>query len=89
MNKCFTDIIFEGEGYSPLVGNSTNKERETIQITPAMITKKSIRYCRELTSTSRQWMEQNPNGALIHDYVKFPGKLDHTTCVSVQVSNSS
>jgi hypothetical protein len=34
---------------------------------------------------NRQWMEQNPNGALQHDYVKFPGKLDHTTIVCCQV----
>jgi len=81
MNKFFTEIILEKENSTSLKDGGTTE----IQITPGLITKKAIRYCRNLTSTSRQWMEQNPNGALVHDYNKYPGKLDHTTCVSIQV----
>lgn len=81
MNKCFTDLIHEQERSTMLSSFGPQKD---IVVTPALITKKAIRYCREITGGSRQWMEQNP-GALVHDYVKFPGKLDHTTCVCSQV----
>jgi len=54
-------------------------------VTSSLICKKSIRYCRQITATSRQWMEQNPSGILESNYVKYPGKLDHCTCVCFQV----
>jgi len=52
---------------------------------PSLIAKLIMRYCRDITSSSRQWMEQNPHGVLESDYVKYPGKLDHTTCVAIMV----
>jgi len=39
----------------------------------------------DLTSASREYMEQNPFLALSHDYQKYPGKMDHTTCVALKV----
>jgi len=39
----------------------------------------------ETTGAGRQFMEQHPNTALEHDYVKYPGKMDHTTCVSFKI----
>lgn len=54
---------------------------------PSLISKIIMRYCRDITSSSRQWMEQNPHGVLASDYVKYPGKLDHTTVVALQVGN--
>jgi len=32
-------------------------------------------------------MEQNPNLPLINDYVKYPGKMDHTTCIAFKVGD--
>jgi hypothetical protein len=52
---------------------------------PSVMTKMIMRYCRDTTSSSRQWMEQNPHGVLESDYVKYPGKLDHTTVVAILV----
>jgi len=56
-----------------------------LDITPAIIAKKLIRHCRDITAISRQWMEQNPNKVLDPDYIKFPGKLDHATCLAFVV----
>jgi len=69
--------------YSKIIKEEAQKCGQ--EVTPSLICQKSIRHCRDLTSSSRQWMEQNPNGVLVHDYVRFPGKLDHTTCVCYQV----
>jgi len=52
---------------------------------PSLFTKYILRYCREITGSSRQWMEQNPHGVLESDYIKYPGKLDHTTVVATIV----
>jgi len=57
------------------------------KITPQSITRSLIQYCMEVTEVSRQWMLANPNQKLPEDYTSFPGKMDHTTCVSLQVGD--
>jgi len=54
-------------------------------ISPKVLSKKLLRHCMEATSAGRQYMEQNPNTALEHDYVKYPGKMDHTSCVALKI----
>jgi len=54
-------------------------------LTPKLITKRVINYCLDLTAPSREHMEQNPFIALANDYRKYPGKMDHTTCVAFKV----
>lgn len=49
--------------------------KDSLEINPAIITKKLIKHCRDLTSVSRQWMEQNQDQVLGVNYEKFPGKL--------------
>lgn len=44
-----------------------------------------IDHCRKLTITTRQFMEANPEKGLPKDYVAFPGKVDHTTCLAIKV----
>jgi len=39
----------------------------------------------DVTGNGREFMEQHPNTALEHDYVKYPGKMDHTTCVAFKI----
>jgi len=34
-------------------------------------------------------MEKNPNTPQPSDYEKFPGKMDHTTCISFNVPDGS
>jgi len=54
---------------------------------PSNITTRLIKHCMEITGKSRQWMEQNPKDKLPNDYVEYPGKMDHTTCVAIKVGN--
>lgn len=63
MNQLLTDIIVS----------------DGSEVNPSIVAKKIIRYCRDITSAARQWMEQNPNSVQQADYVQYPGKLDHTT----------
>ena len=54
---------------------------------PRFITQNLLDYCLNVTSLSRQFMEQNPKSPLAHDYIGFPGKMDHATCITVTVGN--
>eukprot|EP01107_Rhizomastix_libera_P003835 TRINITY_DN1657_c0_g1_i2.p1 TRINITY_DN1657_c0_g1~~TRINITY_DN1657_c0_g1_i2.p1 ORF type:complete len:868 (+),score=233.96 TRINITY_DN1657_c0_g1_i2:30-2606(+) len=42
-------------------------------------------YCETLTLPSKEFMENNLTQKLTNDYKKYPGKLDHTTCVVFRV----
>lgn len=42
-------------------------------------------YCAALTLPSKEFMENNLTKKLSHDYRKYPGKLDHTTCLIFRV----
>ena len=42
-------------------------------------------YCMRVTHSSRDFMENNTRDKLPKDYKRFPGKMDHTTCVCVRV----
>lgn len=50
MNKCFTDLIHEQERSNM---HSSFGPQKDIVVTPALITKKAIRYCRDITGGSR------------------------------------
>lgn len=43
-----------------------------------------LRHCESITQSSREWMKEH-KGRLPLDYDRFPGKMDHTTCVAVRV----
>jgi len=57
--------------------------------TPKKITDKLIEHCCKTTKSSREFMEKNPNTPQPSDYEKFPGKMDHTTCISFNVPDGS
>lgn len=59
---------------------------EALAVTPKEITDKLIKYCRSITESSRQWMQQNPASKLPSDYVTYPGKMDHTTAITFRVT---
>jgi hypothetical protein len=40
--------------------------------------------CVAVTQASREWHEAGSTGKLPEDYKRFPGKMDHSTCVCVQ-----
>jgi len=55
-------------------------------VTPRVITKAVIDYCLRNTTMTREYMEMNPNVRTYpKDFRLYPGKMDHTTCVTFQV----
>jgi len=56
---------------------------------PAVITNRLINHCMEVTRKAREFMEKNPHKKQPTDYVEFPGKMDHTTCISFVIGNKS
>ena len=60
-----------------------------IQCSPINIVEKIINHCNSVTKNSRDWMENNVSQPLPKDYEKYPGKMDHTTCVVFRVGLDS
>jgi len=58
------------------------------EVTPSSITDKLMKHCWAVTSKSREYMEKNPNKKQPTDYVGFPGKMDHTTCITFVVGKN-
>jgi len=58
---------------------------DTDELSPANITSRIMKHCLGVTASGREWMEQNPKDKLPLDYVAYPGKMDHATCVVIKV----
>jgi len=56
---------------------------------PGKITERLISHCLEVTRKSREYMEQDMSRKQPIDYIEFPGKMDHTTCVTYIVGRKS
>eukprot|EP01118_Nematostelium_gracile_P017645 TRINITY_DN7609_c0_g1_i2.p1 TRINITY_DN7609_c0_g1~~TRINITY_DN7609_c0_g1_i2.p1 ORF type:complete len:438 (-),score=113.86 TRINITY_DN7609_c0_g1_i2:4-1317(-) len=54
-------------------------------MSPASVTSRIMKHCFSVTASGREWMEQNPKNKLPFDYVNYPGKMDHATCVVLRV----
>jgi len=54
-------------------------------LSPTNITTRIMKHCLAVTASGREWMEQNPKDKLPLDYVAYPGKMDHATCVAIKV----
>jgi hypothetical protein len=54
---------------------------------PSSITDRLINHCLEVTRKAREFMESHPNKKQPTDYIEFPGKMDHTTCVTFVVGH--
>ncbi|KYR02720.1 protein phosphatase 2C-related protein [Tieghemostelium lacteum] len=57
-------------------------------INPIDITSKLIDHCSKTTHRARDFMEKYPNKRQPNDYKEFPGKMDHSTCVTFQIGHS-
>lgn len=53
--------------------------------TPKEVTDRLVNHCITVTKTSRDYMENNQGKRLPEDYIEFPGKMDHTTCLCFRV----
>lgn len=56
-----------------------------VAVCPEVVVHSLIGYCISLTRPSRDWLESTMTGQLPCDYVVFPGKQDHTTCVCIRI----
>jgi hypothetical protein len=76
-------ILRDGVGFDPTIADRLPSGGKIIQ--PSTIVRHILNYCVDTTEASRTWMEENPTGKLPNDFVKYPGKMDHTTCVAFTV----
>ena len=51
---------------------------------PVQVVKVLLTLCMATTETSRDWHESGTAGKLPEDYRKYPGKMDHCTCLCVE-----
>lgn len=59
----------------------------TIQeVTPSSLTEAFVRHAITNTKISRIWMEENQQ-KLPDDAIKYPGKMDHITCLSFKIGS--
>jgi hypothetical protein len=69
--------------------NNNNNNNPTytssVALEPKDITRSLLSHCKEITSSSRHWMQENPTKKLPNDYVKYPGKMDHVTAIAIKV----
>eukprot|EP01126_Amoeba_proteus_P040307 TRINITY_DN4293_c0_g1_i10.p1 TRINITY_DN4293_c0_g1~~TRINITY_DN4293_c0_g1_i10.p1 ORF type:complete len:1171 (-),score=213.78 TRINITY_DN4293_c0_g1_i10:70-3582(-) len=61
--------------------NSIKKERVSMEDLAAAL----LKYCVDLTSSSRKFMENFPTKPLPKNYLDYPGKMDHATCICFRV----
>ncbi|KAF2077306.1 hypothetical protein CYY_001372 [Polysphondylium violaceum] len=66
-------------------GEASSNNSTPASINPSDITKKLIDHCSKVTHNAREFMEKFPNKKQPHDYREFPGKMDHTTCITFQI----
>lgn len=59
------------------------------EINPGLITERVISHCLEVTRKSREYMEEDPARKQPMDYIAYPGKMDHTTCVTFIVGSKT
>eukprot|EP01114_Cavostelium_apophysatum_P008242 TRINITY_DN2059_c0_g3_i1.p1 TRINITY_DN2059_c0_g3~~TRINITY_DN2059_c0_g3_i1.p1 ORF type:complete len:703 (+),score=132.40 TRINITY_DN2059_c0_g3_i1:1461-3569(+) len=72
------------EFINKLIGGSASLTLEN-RTTPFNIACRLTEHVLNLTKPSRSFMEDNPDKKLPADYLKYPGKLDHSTCVSFKI----
>jgi hypothetical protein len=76
--------LFANKFLNTLIGGAKSLQPAT-RTTPSLITNKLTEHSLQLTKPARHFMEQNWNKKLPPDYAKYPGKMDHATCVAFEV----
>ena len=62
-----------------------NIPEDTDELDLSDITETVIKYCKDMSLPSQKFMQENPGKRLPNDYNRFPGKMDHTTLVTIRV----
>eukprot|EP01114_Cavostelium_apophysatum_P006009 TRINITY_DN171_c1_g2_i1.p1 TRINITY_DN171_c1_g2~~TRINITY_DN171_c1_g2_i1.p1 ORF type:complete len:915 (+),score=253.68 TRINITY_DN171_c1_g2_i1:218-2962(+) len=58
-------------------------------VTAKSISRELLSYSKQISSKTRDFYENHPKEKPPPDYTLYPGKLDHSTCVTVKVGNKS
>mmetsp|Transcript_23559 Transcript_23559/g.66094 ORF Transcript_23559/g.66094 Transcript_23559/m.66094 type:complete len:256 (+) Transcript_23559:1-768(+) len=53
-----------------------------VPLSPATVTNRLLDFCETTNDKAIRWMQEHPSQKLPVDYEKFPGKMDHATCLS-------
>jgi serine/threonine protein phosphatase PrpC len=61
----------------------------TVEVSPESIVRVLLDYCVALTKSSRDFLQNVRGEKLPSDYVKYPGKMDHTTCLAVRIQSGT
>lgn len=56
-----------------------------VKYTPLNVLECAVTHSEKTTEASRDFMENQPGKRLPKDYSLYPGKMDHTTCVTFTV----
>jgi len=59
------------------------------RVSPKAVVARLLRHCIEVNSRATRWMIENPFKRIPTNYVDYPGKMDHTTCICVRVGADS
>ena len=54
-------------------------------MTPEIISNTLLGHAQKATTAGREFMRTNPHLRLPSDYMRYPGKMDHTTILCVRV----
>lgn len=60
---------------------------EGVAITPKQVTKALINNCIRNTRNQRDFAEQDPDAPIPKDKTVYAGRMDHSTCITLQVGN--
>eukprot|EP01126_Amoeba_proteus_P006873 TRINITY_DN12429_c0_g1_i2.p1 TRINITY_DN12429_c0_g1~~TRINITY_DN12429_c0_g1_i2.p1 ORF type:complete len:295 (+),score=81.92 TRINITY_DN12429_c0_g1_i2:103-987(+) len=77
------EIQIKGKYMSEKILQFINREKKPLLIAQAL-----VENSRKLTMKTRMWMETHPNSAEPKNYVEYPGKMDHCTCLVMKVKES-
>jgi serine/threonine protein phosphatase PrpC len=77
--------IFAKNAYVTELLQSMLKVADGEPPTPQEVADRLVNHCIEVTKKSREYMENNQGRRLPEDYVEFPGKMDHTSCLCFRV----
>jgi len=99
LGKLPSDLGIQGANWDSLKDNISDSQKQIIlkwtedyldklfnkPVTVTTINRALIQNSLEVTKPMRDFMEGNPGKRAPFDYVKYPGKLDHTTSLSFYV----
>ena len=70
-------------------GFKANQKAASVKQIPEapVIVSRLLNHCERTCAAAVKWMRDNPQDKLPSDYVLYPGKMDHTTCLCTFVPN--